>query len=1031
MLSWSRDLQSLDQPPVLIWVLLVKPSDCLDRRSLCKPITVCPVANTPLLLFEGTGKLSLGASTVGQRWPSTCEGEPALGQTLACGLTVAGKWAHESSIVRQKDCRMEGLGLAAQEKWHGGGCGFLDQVEQTSSPHSARDLAGPGFPAQSDRLANHQEDDVDLEALVNDMNASLESLYSACSMQSETAPRLQNGPHTRSQPPSGARPLQPQVSPRQKVQRSQPMHILAVRCDLEPPRASGDCRRDGLSQLDCARRKPSKEDVWEKKNGKQRLQEEDQQFRTSSLPAIPNPFPELCGPGSPPVLTHGSLPPSQAAVKQEEEASKYRPDSNRGPSVDWQEPAGMHGEYTQQSMFLVRPEQRDQELEIRSQALGPADAHGRGRSSPELPPPRASVAGTKISERLGSQAEFRGHALRLQVPRRGAVGRLILCLLLQLLLLGGTVPHASEHCCLNLFCFILVLFLKNPKVSKCPLYVLQDVKVFSEDGTSKVVEILADMTARDLCQLLVYRSHCVDDNSWTLVEHHPHLGLERCLEDHELVTQVESTMASESKFLFRKNYAKYEFFKNPMNFFPEQMVTWCQQSNGSQTQLLQVLVQKSAAVKNFLNSSSCPEIQGVLHVKELGRKSWKKLYVCLRRSGLYCSTKGASKEPRHLQLLADLEDSNIYSLMAGKKQYGAPTDFGFCIKPNKVRSETKEMRMLCAEDEQGRTCWVMAFRLLKYGMLLYQNYRIPQQRKALLSHFSTPVRSVSENSLVAMDFSGQTGRVIENPVEAQSAALEEGHAWRVSRALVSQEQAPSQVASPSDKWLCEAVGTSRPLLVPSTSHPTLCLFHRGSREEPALTSWLSHRTKRSTRMNILGSQSPLYPSTLSTGKHACWSDSFILIENKNGFQPSLSFTKLLGPECTMRVISDLGELLCTGTKMSPLLSPAVIHRTQHWFHGRISREESHRIIKQQGLVDGLFLLRDSQSNPKAFVLTLCHHQKIKNFQILPCEDDGQMFFSLDDGNTKFSDLIQLVDFYQLNKGILPCKLKHHCIRVAL
>ena len=48
-----------------------------------------------------------------------------------------------------------------------------------------------------------------------------------------------------------------------------------------------------------------------------------------------------------------------------------------------------------------------------------------------------------------------------------------------------------------------------------------------------------------------------------------------------------------------------------------------------------------------------------------------------------------------------------------------------------------------------------------------------------------------------------------------------------------------------------------------------------------------------------------------------------------------------------------------------------------------------------------------------------------------CEDDGQIFFSLDDGNTKFSDLIQLVEFYQLNKGVLPCKLKHHCIRVAL
>ncbi|XP_077160278.1 growth factor receptor-bound protein 10 isoform X3 [Paroedura picta] len=580
----------------------------------------------------------------------------------------------------------------------------IDSVDQTV--RSRRDLVEPGFQERSNRISlNHQDDDVDLEALVNDMNSSFESLYSAYSMHSESKPLLQNGQLGRSppQPVSGTSLIQP-LSPQRNVQRSQPVRITAVR----------------------------------------RLQEEEQQFRTSSLPAIPNPFPELCSPASSPVLAPGSLPQSQPANKQ-------------------------------------------------------------------------------------------------------------------------------------------------------------DVKVFSEDGTCKVVEILADMTARDLCQLLVYKSHCVDDNSWTLVEHHPLLGLERCLEDHELVAQVESMMGGESKFLFRKNYAKYEFFKNPVNFFPEQMVAWCQQSNGC--------IPRSQLLQNFLNSSSCPEIQGFLHVKELGRKSWKKLYVCLRRSGLYCSTKGSSKEPRHLQLLADLEDSNIFSLIAGKKMYSAPTDYGFCIKPNRVRNEAKELRLLCVEDEQGRSCWMTAFRLLKYGMLLYQNYRIPQQRKAMLPHFTTPVRSVSENSLVAMDFSGQIGRVIENPAEAQCAALEEGYTWR----------------------------------------------------------------KRSTRMNSLSSQSPLHPSTLST----------------------------------------------------------VIHRTQPWFHGRISREESHRIVKQQGLVDGLFLLRDSQSNPKTFVLTLCHHQKIKHFQILPCEEDGQMFFSLDDGNTKFTDLIQLVEFYQLNKGILPCKLKHPCIRVAL
>lgn len=40
-----------------------------------------------------------------------------------------------------------------------------------------------------------------------------------------------------------------------------------------------------------------------------RLQEEELQLRTSSLPAIPNPFPELCSPASSPVLSPGSLPP--------------------------------------------------------------------------------------------------------------------------------------------------------------------------------------------------------------------------------------------------------------------------------------------------------------------------------------------------------------------------------------------------------------------------------------------------------------------------------------------------------------------------------------------------------------------------------------------------------------------------------------------------------------------------------------------------------------------------------------------------
>lgn len=54
------------------------------------------------------------------------------------------------------------------------------------------------------------------------------------------------------------------------------------------------------------------------------------------------------------------------------------------------------------------------------------------------------------------------------------------------------------------------------------------------------------------------------------------LSTERCLEDHELVVQVQASMTSEGRFLFRKNYAKYEFFRNPLVgffffFFPKNL----------------------------------------------------------------------------------------------------------------------------------------------------------------------------------------------------------------------------------------------------------------------------------------------------------------------------------------------------------------------------------------------------------------------------------------------------------------------------
>uniref|UniRef100_A0AAQ5Y932 Growth factor receptor bound protein 14 n=1 Tax=Amphiprion ocellaris TaxID=80972 RepID=A0AAQ5Y932_AMPOC len=427
------------------------------------------------------------------------------------------------------------------------------------------------------------------------------------------------------------------------------------------------------------------------------------------------------------------------------------------------------------------------------------------------------------------------------------------------------------------------------------MFLFQVIKVYNEDNTSKAVEVPTDVTARDICQLFVLKNHCIDDHSWTLFEHLSHLGIERTIEDHESVMEVSSGwgMDSDSRLYFRKNYAKYEFFKRPLDFFPDHMVSISTETNG--------LVDHSELIQTFLKSSTCPEIHGYLHAKEQSKKSWKKFYFVLRRSGLYYSNKGTSKEPRHLQLFADFSDSHVYTVLSAKKLHGAPTEFGFCVKSTKC-SSARDLKLLCADDEQTRTCWITAMRLLKGKYGLFKN-------KAKITTLPFQ-RSISENSLVAMDFSGQKTRVIENPSEALSVAVEEGLSWR---------------------------------------------------------------RKSCHRLSGHGSPSAAQSSV-----------------------PNIA-----------------------------------IHLAQPWFHGKLSREEAQRLIIQQGLIDGVFLLRDSQSNPKTFVLSLCHMQKIKHFQILPVDDEGELFYSLDDGHTRFADLIQLVEFYQLNRGVLPCKLKHHCAQITL
>lgn len=103
-----------------------------------------------------------------------------------------------------------------------------------------------------------------------------------------------------------------------------------------------------------------------------------------------------------------------------------------------------------------------------------------------------------------------------------------------------------------------------------------------------------------------------------------------------------------------------------------------------------------------------------------------------------------------------------------------------------------------------------------------------------------------------------------------------------------------------------------------------------------------------------------------------------------------------------------------------------IHQSQPWFHPGIGRELAQRILATHR-VDGVFLVRES-SVKGGFVISYFFNGRTFHAQVLPEShpEDG-VAYSLDDGKTRFFDLLQLVEFYQLNRASLHTRLKHYII----
>ncbi|XP_076328116.1 growth factor receptor-bound protein 14-like isoform X2 [Tachypleus tridentatus] len=433
-----------------------------------------------------------------------------------------------------------------------------------------------------------------------------------------------------------------------------------------------------------------------------------------------------------------------------------------------------------------------------------------------------------------------------------------------------------------------------------------------ENGSQQQMIVEEGLRVIDLCHLLTLKFNLARSCTWSIVEQLQSVGIERSLEDHEEALQVYSTwdadVVDSNKFIFRQDFHKYEFFRTPQQFYLLDMVDL-----GSDFKCLSdsTDLAKVVTIQNMIRAGDAvPVVQGYLWIKDPSQHLWKKFFFQVKENILNISLYSEEKVPQHMHPFVDLRSSDIYLPIEGNC-IGAPTEFCFSIKPKQgVVKTTNDLKWFCCENRKQQHCWIVSLRLAKYGKKLRENYEELKTRYGdntvsnstdtddgqLLSDYTTM------KNRVAMDFTGKSGRVVENPREAKAIAAAGGRDWR--------------------------------------------------RRLPVCRGMQSN------------------------------------------FQGSFEFG---------------------------------IHTVQPWFYRGMSREDATQLLTKYGTVDGVFLVRESRRNPGTFVLSYVYNQKIYHTQIVPVEEKTQVCFSLDAGRTKFYDLLQLIEFYQLNLGCLPTKLTHFLV----
>ncbi|CAB1458584.1 unnamed protein product, partial [Pleuronectes platessa] len=378
------------------------------------------------------------------------------------------------------------------------------------------------------------------------------------------------------------------------------------------------------------------------------------------------------------------------------------------------------------------------------------------------------------------------------------------------------------------------------------------IRVHMSDESSKTMMVDERQSVRQVLDSLLDKSHCGYSPDWALVETITELQMERIFEDHENLVEnlLNWTRDSHNKLMFIERIEKYALFKNPQNYLLGRKET-SEMADRNKEALLE---------ECFCGGSvSVPEIEGILWLKEDGKKSWKKRYFLLRASGIYYVPKGKAKASRDLVCFLQLDHVNVYYGQDYRSKYKAPTDYCLALKHPQIQKKSQYIKYLCCDDVRTLHQWVNGIRIAKYGKQLYGNYQEAMKRTEAAYDWSSlstsSIRSGSSSASIPESQSNHSGQS-DSGVDSGSS---HGRSQSVVSSIFSEAwKRGTQIEESSKQIRMEA---SRGATLPHASHS-----HRHhsqhSMDHPALTPPPQTHPQAQTPPPPQPQHPPVHPQTL-------------------------------------------------------------------------------------------------------------------------------------------------------------------------